>query len=348
MFTCLGIETSCDETSASVVVDGKKILSNVVQTQINLHKIYGGVVPEIACRAHIEMILPVIDKALSDASLSLDDIDALAVTNSPGLIGALLVGVSIAKSLALTTNLPLIGVDHIQAHIYACRLASEQEDGETIKLQSPSYPCISMVVSGGHTSIYLSESEIEHKLLGSTTDDAAGEAFDKVAKILGLSFPGGPAIERAAMDGDMYAIKLPRAYLDKDSLDFSFSGIKTAVLYYVKGQNALKDRILSQKEVSDISASFQEAMVDILVDKAIAAVQKNQVSNIVVGGGVACNKRLKEKLCEKASSFGYSAYFPPAKFCTDNAAMVAGIAYHLWKAERISDLYLDAVPTKLC
>jgi N6-L-threonylcarbamoyladenine synthase len=330
----LGIESSCDETSAAVVEDGRTILSNVVHSQIDIHRIYGGVVPEIACRAHIETIHPVVEKALADATLSLEQIDAIAVTCAPGLVGALLVGLSMAKSLALVTGKPIVGVDHIHGHMYANKLA----------FPDLVYPCVSLVVSGGHTSLYLSKSEIDHEPLGATTDDAAGEAFDKVAKILQLGFPGGPIIDGLARGRDPKKVVFKRTV--PESLDFSFSGIKTAVLYRVKGQNARAEITLSADERADVAAGFQEAVVDVLVEQSMKACLRTRTWRIAVGGGVACNTRLREKMTARASKEGATCYFPPGKFCTDNAAMIAGLGYHLFKAGRVSDLYLDAVPTK--
>ena len=331
----LGIESSCDETSAAVVEDGRVILSDVVHSQIDIHRVYGGVVPEIACRAHIETIHPVVEKALSDAKLGLADVDAIAVTSAPGLVGALLVGVSMAKSLALVTGKPIIGVDHIHGHIYAVKLAFYDH---------LTYPCVSLVVSGGHTSLYLSKSEIDHEPLGATTDDAAGEAFDKVAKILDLGFPGGPAIDKIAEGRDPTRAVFKRTI--PEGLDFSFSGIKTSVLYRVRGQDAKRPMTLSSEERADIAAGFQEAIVDILVEQSLKACERTKVDRIAVGGGVACNNRLRSKLGSAAHARGIDCMFPPRKFCTDNAAMIAGIGFHLWKAGRVSDLYLDAVPTK--
>jgi N6-L-threonylcarbamoyladenine synthase len=330
----LGIETSCDETAAAVVVDGREILSDVVQSQIDLHRIYGGVVPEIACRAHIETIHPVVQKALQDARTPLEEIDALAVTCAPGLVGALLVGVSFAKSLALATGKPIAGVDHIHGHMYAVRLA----------FPDLAYPCVSLVVSGGHTSLYLSRSEIDHDLLGATTDDAAGEAFDKVAKILGLGFPGGPRIDALARGRDPARVVFKRTL--PEGFDFSFSGIKTGVLYRVRGQDAKKPMDLSPEEKADVAAGFQEAVVDMLAEQTLRACASTGAVRVAVGGGVACNTRLREKLKERAAGQGIECLFPPPRFCTDNAAMVAGLGYHLHRAGRASDLTLDAVPTK--
>ena len=332
----LGIESSCDETAAAVVRDGRDILSSVVQSQIDLHALYGGVVPELACRAHIEAIVPVVDKALAQAQLKLEDIDGIAVTHTPGLVGALLVGVSMAKSLALATGKPLAGVDHIQGHIYAVKLAFPELE----------YPFVSLVVSGGHTSLYHSRSETEHDLLGATTDDAAGEAFDKVAKILDLGFPGGPVIDRLAKGRDPAKVTFTRTMLEPDSLDFSFSGVKTSVLYHVRGQDGKKPRPLNADQVADICAGFQEAVVDVLVEKTLRACARTRSKRIAVGGGVACNGRLREKMTAAAEKTGGKAYFPPGRFCTDNAAMIAGLGCHLFREGKGSDLMLDAAPTK--
>ena len=299
----LGIESSCDETAAAVVRDGREILSNVVHSQI-------------------ESITPVVEKALADARVNLAEIDAVAVTHAPGLVGALLIGVAMAKSLALAARKPLIGVDHIHGHIYAVKLACPALE----------YPCVSLVVSGGHTSLTVSRSEIDHELVGATQDDAAGEAFDKVAKLLGLGFPGGPAIENAARGHDPSKVAFKRSLLDPGSLDFSFSGIKTGVLYHARGQDGKTPRVMTAREVGEVCAGFQEAIVDVLVEKTMRAVERTGIRRIAVGGGVACNSRLREKMA--------------AAYCTDNAAMIAGIGYHLAKAGRVSELTLDAVATK--
>ncbi len=330
----LGIESSCDETAAAVVVDGREILSNLIHSQIDIHRIYGGVVPEIACRTHIETIYPLVEKALADAKLTLKDIDAIAVTCAPGLVGALLVGLSMAKSLSLATGKPLLGVDHIHAHIYACKLA----------FPDLIWPCVSLVVSGGHTSLYHSKNEIDHELLGSTTDDAAGEAFDKVAKILQLGFPGGPIIDGLAKGRDPKKVLFKRTVAE--SLDFSFSGIKTAVLYKVRGQDGKGPLTMSPDDRADVAAGFQEAVVDVLVEQALKACLRTRTWRLAVGGGVACNTRLREKLTARAAKEGIPCYFPPPRFCTDNAAMVAGLGYHLFQAGRIGDLSLDVVATK--
>jgi N6-L-threonylcarbamoyladenine synthase len=331
----LGIETSCDETAAAVVEDGRIVLSDVVQSQIDLHRIYGGVVPEIACRAHIETIHPVVDKALRDAGMGPGDVDAVAVTSAPGLVGALLVGVSFAKALALAAGKPLVGVDHLHGHLYAAKLAFPDLE----------YPCVSLVVSGGHTSLYLSRGEIDHELLGATTDDAAGEAFDKVAKILGLGFPGGPIIDRLSRGRDPSREPFKRTL--PEGLNFSFSGIKTAVLYRARGQDARRPMALTEEEKADVAAGFQEAVVDVLVEQSFKACARTGTRRLAVGGGVAANSRLREKMTARAEREGIRTYFPPARLCTDNAAMIAGLAYPLLRAGRASDLRLDAVPTKV-
>ncbi|MBI4833775.1 MAG: tRNA (adenosine(37)-N6)-threonylcarbamoyltransferase complex transferase subunit TsaD [Planctomycetes bacterium] len=336
-FICLGIESSCDETAASVVVDGYRILSNVVVSQEDLHKLYGGVVPEIACRAHIESILPVIDRAITKARLKLKDIDAIAVANTPGLVGALLVGVSAAKSLSLILNKPLIGINHSEAHLYAGYLATNS---------NINYPAIGLVASGGHTSLYLMSSINKYRRIGSTVDDAAGEAFDKVAAILGLGYPGGPSIQKAAMKGNPKAIRFPLGVPDRKSFNFSFSGLKTAVLYYAKGQNATKSSPLKRGiKVPDVAASFQEAVVETITERVFSAADKFKAKTIIVGGGVVANSRLRDKMQSEAERGNIRLVIPPIWLCTDNAAMIAGVAYHKKKDIKANNLYLDAVPT---
>lgn len=344
-FICLGIETSCDETAASIVKNGRSILSNIVLSQVDLHKAYGGIVPEIACRAHIETILPVIDQCLRRAKLRLNQLDAIAISYTPGLIGALLVGLSAAKALSFILDKPLIGINHIEAHLYAVYL----------NYRKVNYPAIGLVASGGHTSIYLVKSPMKYQRLGATIDDAAGEAFDKVAQILGLGYPGGPAIEKKARQGNPVRIRFPRSYLparlDRSgrsdySYDFSFSGIKTAVLYYTKGQNASKRSPL-KKDISipDVAAGFQEAVIDTLVEKIMLAASHKRVKSIIIGGGVTCNQRLRTKLRHRIKNTGLKLYLPRRHLCTDNAAMIAGLAYEKWKAKRFDSLLLDAQPT---
>lgn len=332
----LGIETSCDETSAAVVKDGREIVSNVILSQNALHREFGGVVPEIACRAHLESIIGIIDNAIRDAKTSLKDINAIAVVNTPGLIGALLIGVTAAKSLSMVLDVPLIAVDHLHAHIYANNL--EYDD--------ISYPTISLVVSGGHTILFLSESETRHVPLGWTIDDAAGEAFDKVSKILGLGYPGGPLIDRLAKNGNHHAVAFPRAYLEKESLDFSFSGLKTAVLYYYRGQNARSAKAIKpdNQTVADIAASFQEAVVDVLVEKTFLAAGRYNVRGILTGGGVAANSRLRQRLKDKSKELAIPVYCPSVRLCTDNAAMVAGLAYKKYLEGNIAGPDIEAIP----
>jgi len=333
----LGIETSCDETSASVVEDGIKVHSNIVASQQELHSRFGGVVPEIACRAHTDTIITVIDKAVTEANIKLSDIDAISVANTPGLIGALLIGLTTAKTLSWLLGIPLITINHLHAHIYASKIEHEDID----------YPAISLVVSGGHTSLFLTQSETRHTQVGGTIDDAAGEAFDKVGKILGLGYPAGPEIDTISQKGNEEAILFPRSYLKKNSLDFSFSGVKTAVLYHCLGQDSkntgempeLKDR-----EIADLAASFQEAVVDVLVNKTIFAATKFSARSIILGGGVACNSRLRQRLADAAKQRDIPLYYPSKKLCMDNAAMVAGLAYHKYDEKEFSGLEVEAMP----
>lgn len=338
----LGIESSCDETSVAVVEDGLHVRSNLVSTQEKLHLKFGGVVPEIACRAHLESLLPILDEALKAAGITLKDLDAVAVTTTPGLIGALLIGLTTAKTLAWTLNIPLIAIHHLQAHIFAAKL----EFGHAIE-----FPCLSLVVSGGHTSLFLSSKETQHQLLGATLDDAAGEAFDKVAKLLGLGYPGGPAIDNLAREGNPAAISFPRSYLEPGSLDFSFSGLKTAVLYHYQG--LLKTKApLSRSELADLVASFQEAVVDVLVEKTILALNRigsglalgrHPVKGVILGGGVASNSRLRAKLSKALKERNIRPYLPSPQLCTDNAAIVAGLAYYKYLEGELASLEVEAV-----
>lgn len=340
-FICLGIETSCDETAVSVVENGWKILSNIVLSQEELHKVYGGIVPEIACRAHIESITPILEQALKKAEVKLSNLKAIAVTHRPGLVGALLVGVSAAKSLSLVLNRPLIAIDHLEAHLYAYRLGHAPS-----RLAHLKYPQVGLVASGGHTSLYLIKSPITYKKIGATIDDAAGEAFDKVSAILGLGYPGGPAIERMAREGNPDSIKFSPAYADTDSLNFSFSGLKTAVLYYSKGQNASRRSPLKRGlNIPDIAASFQETVVDSLVGKMFQAVEKFSPHALVLGGGVASNQMLRSRVQKRAKKERIKVFIPDRILCTDNAAMVAGLAYFKWQNKKVSHLYLDAMPS---
>lgn len=319
MTKILAIETSCDESAAAIVEDGLRILGSKVHTQIAIHAEYGGVVPELASRSHTERVLPVIQAAMKEAGCQLNDLDAIAVTNKPGLIGSLLVGVTAAKAIAFSLGKPLIGVHHIEAHLYA----NAFEHGE---LQ---FPCVGMAVSGGHTSLYLGRSPVSWEVIGQTIDDAAGEAFDKVAKLLELSYPGGPIIEKVAMNGNPHAIEFPKSMLGKDSLDFSFSGLKTAVLYACRGKTARNssDNQLIVK-VEDAAASFQKSVCDVLCIKALKAMEQYNVKNLYVGGGVICNKELRRSLEESLKSKGLKVFYPRPSLCTDNAVMIAGLAYH--------------------
>ena len=332
----LTLETTCDETAAAVVTDQLEVLSSVVASQERLHERYGGVVPELASRAHVERILPVIDQALREAKLTLRDLDAVAVANTPGLAGSLLVGLVAAKALCVACDLKLVAVNHLQAHIYACRLAA----GEDV------FPCVGLIVSGGHSSLYHCRGPIDFELLGGTIDDAAGEAFDKVASMLGLPFPGGPVIERAAEQGNPRAYQFPRSFLkDDDRLDFSFSGLKTAVRYAIAppGTPDLAEVDLSPQQIADLAASFQEAVVDCLVGKAMLALKRTGLERLCVGGGVAASRRLRLRLTEATDQRGAKLTIPPLGLCTDNAVMGA-IAIERLKAGLVEPLDLDVYP----
>ena len=338
----LGIETSCDETACALVRGGREVLSNVVASQIDLHRRFGGVVPELASRAHIEAINTVIAEALEQAAVPPSDIAAVAVTHQPGLIGSLLVGLMASKTLAWVWDVPLIGVNHVYAHAFAAALEAEPLE----------YPAAALICSGGHTALYHCESPTEMELLGTTIDDAAGEAFDKVASILKLGFPGGPVIEAAARDGNPSAVDFPRTLLKGQSLDFSFSGIKTAVLYHVNGvpgakSNAAKRGIenFTQQEIADIAASFQAAVVDTLMIKLRRAARAVGAKTLLLGGGVAANSALRSALDRLASQLGGRLRMPELRFCMDNAAMIAGLGYHYLEAGRVDDLSLTAHAT---
>jgi N6-L-threonylcarbamoyladenine synthase len=330
----LAIETSCDETAAAVFTEEPSVLSNVIASQTDLHARFGGVVPEVAARAHLQRLLPVIDEALRQANIRLDQVGAVAVLNTPGLVGALLVGVSAAKMLALALDVPLLCANHIEAHIYACRLAA----GRDI------FPCVGLVVSGGHTALFECASALDFRLLGTTTDDAAGEAFDKVASILGLGFPGGPAVEREALHGDPAAFRFPRSFLHEPRLDFSFSGLKTAVLYTVHGQDAArKEPPPAGQRRGDLAASFQQAVIDVLVEKSRQALRQTKLERLAVGGGVSANRALRAALERMAKEEGAEIFIPPLKLCTDNAAMAA-LAVEKWRRQQGAPGDLDAVP----
>jgi N6-L-threonylcarbamoyladenine synthase len=365
----LSLETSCDETAAAVTEDGVRVLSNVVASQAAFHAKYGGVVPEIAGRLHIERINHVVREALAKAGVGPDDIDAVAVANTPGLIGCLLVGVTAAKTLAWAWGKPLIDVNHIHGHIYSCCL----EQPAPVR-----FPAVALIVSGGHTALYRCDDELRHTRLGSTIDDAAGEAFDKVAAILGLGYPGGPEIDRVARGGDPRAFDFPRSLPQQESLDFSFSGLKTAVLYTVRGQPGVHRRdakhapgpaaspgdagslsapgptfvfageapaataALDEKRKADIAASFQQAVVDVLVRKTLRAAERVGAGSILCGGGVAANSALRSALTAAAERGGRTVHFAPRSLCTDNAAMMA-VAYHKFRRGQFAGLDLQAM-----
>jgi N6-L-threonylcarbamoyladenine synthase len=333
----LGIETSCDETAAAVFTDDHVVLSSVIASQTDLHARFGGVVPEVAARAHLQRLLPVIDEALRQANISLSRIGCVAVHHMPGLVGALLVGLSAAKMLALALEVPLVGVNHVFGHVYACRLAA----GRDI------FPCVGLVVSGGHTVLFHCHDALRFELLGTTRDDAAGEAFDKVASLLGLGFPGGPAVEREAAGGDPAAYHFPRSFLHDDRLDFSFSGLKTAVLYALGGQGCSRPPPPPPGSLrANLAASFQAAVVEVLVAKCRQAVARAGVPRLAVGGGVAANRTFRTALENMAREERIELIVPPLSLCTDNAAMTA-LAVERWRRQEWSGLDLEAVPTFL-
>lgn len=340
MSLILGIESSCDETAAAVIEDGFTVRSSVIASQIATHAPHGGVVPELAAREHLKALRPVVTSALEQAGVSLADLDAVAVTQGPGLIPALLVGLNYAKGLAVGNNLPLIGVNHFMAHIYGAFL-----DGGAEELASPeSYPMLALVVSGGHTSLVLVESNGEARQLGCTIDDAAGEALDKGAKLLGLPYPGGPSIQKAASDGDPEKYDFPRpltgaagkALSQENLYNFSFSGIKTALLYHLNGKDVNDPQL-----VADTAASYQRAVVDCLVRKTLKAAKDHRARTIVVAGGVACNAELRRMMAEKLPK-GVKLKIAKPVFCTDNAAMVGGIAWHSFRRNEFSALDMDS------
>lgn len=327
----LGIDTSCDDTSAGIVDNGRKILSNIVSTQKEIHEKYGGIVPELASRRHIEMIYPVVDEALKTAGVSLSDVSGIAVCKGPGLIGSLLVGCSFAKAISYATNIPLLGVNHLEGHIFSSFL------GE----YAPDFPFLALIVSGGHTSIYKVDGFGKYTELGRTRDDAAGEAYDKVSKLLGLGYPGGPVIDRLAREGNPNAIRFPRAYLPK-SLDFSFSGLKTAVLNFLKEKGLYQKKIeVDSALIRDISASFQKSVVDVLVRKTEWAIKRTFVKRIVLSGGVAANSELRRRMIEMAGERGVELFLPPISLCTDNAAMIASAGYFHLNSNNIAGLNLN-------
>ncbi len=322
----LGIESSCDETAAALVIDGDTVLSSSVSSQVDVHHPFGGVVPELASRKHIESIVPVVEDALDKAGKRPDQIDAIAVTQGPGLIGSLLVGFSFAKGYACSLGIPWVGVNHLEGHVNSVFLTPEP----------PAFPFTALLASGGHTSIYHVVSHTELEIMGRTRDDAAGEAYDKVAKMLGLGYPGGSAIDSLARKGNPLKIPFPKPYLDKSAFDFSFSGIKTAVSRYIQ-----KHSETFSHEIPDIAAGFQESVVEVLTHKLLLAAEIKGVSHVAVVGGVAANSHLRENIKKQASAKGLSVHIPPADLCGDNAAMIAAIGYHYLKQGLTSDMNSD-------
>jgi N6-L-threonylcarbamoyladenine synthase len=323
----LGVETSCDDTAAAVLCDGRTLLANVVSSQDQVHSPYGGVVPELASRQHIQNILPIVDGALQKAGVTLQDLDGMAVTYGPGLVGSLLVGLSMIKGISYRWDIPYVGVNHLEAHLLAIQLEHEV-----------AFPYIALLASGGHTLLYWVRDVGAYVHLGGTRDDAAGEAYDKVAKMMGLGYPGGRIIDNLAKGGDPKAVRFPRAQIKRGSYQFSFSGIKTSVWHYLKAQTKEE----WQNHLADIAASFQEAVVDMLVKPTVKAAIACGVSRIVLAGGVAANSRLREKMTESADAEGLTVYFPSPKFCTDNGAMIALAGYHALKRGRRDDFRLNA------
>jgi len=327
----LAIESSCDDTGAAVLLNGRKVLSNIISSQVAIHKKYGGVVPELASRRHIEAIVPIVTEALDAAGVALTEIDGIAVTQGPGLVGSLLVGLSFAKSLSFATGIPLIGINHIEGHLSAIFLEEKP----------PRFPYVGLVVSGGHTSLFRVDGFGKCRRLGQTRDDAAGEAFDKTAKLLGLGYPGGPIIDELSKRGDPKAIQFPRAFLSRDSLDFSFSGLKTSVVNYVKSH---PEPLGGYPEdlINDIAASFQEAVVEILIRKTLQAAHQVGLKRMVLSGGVAANHRLRERMKQEALEKKVKVYLPSPIFCTDNAAMIGVVGYEYLKRGVRSPLGLNA------
>jgi len=325
----LGIETSCDETAASIVKNGREILSNVVASQIESHKRFGGVVPEIASRHHVEQMTMVLEEAVNQADVTWEDIDAIAVTEGPGLVGALLVGVNAAKALAFAKNKPLIGVHHIAGHIYANRLENEF-----------AFPLLALIVSGGHTELVIMKDHYDYELIGETRDDAAGEAYDKVARMLKLPYPGGPQIDRLSTEGEP-TIDFPRAWLEEGSYDFSFSGLKSAVINTLHNAEQRGETLNS----ADVAASFQQSVVDVLTEKTYRAAQEYKVKQVIVAGGVAANKGLRQSLKNRFNHTDTELYIPPIHLCTDNAAMIAAAGTILYEKEKFEALDLNANPS---
>ena len=329
-FYTMGIETSCDDSSVAILKNDREVLINLISSQIDIHKIFGGVVPEIASRKHLEAINPLIEKALLDTNLSYSDIDLISVTKGPGLIGSLLVGISAAKALSLSANIPMIGTNHMQGHICANYLSN--------KYLEP--PFISLVVSGGHTYLVKVNGYTDYEIIGTTRDDAAGESYDKIARSIGLGYPGGPKIDKLSKEGRKDAIDFPRIMLEKNSYDFSFSGLKTSVVNYMNHQKQKKLEI----NKADLAASFQEAVVDVLVEKSMRLIDETGLNTFAVSGGVAANSRLKSRLKEECEKRGVKFYYPDIILCTDNAAMIAMAGYLNYKAGKRSDNYLKVYP----
>lgn len=325
----LGIESSCDETAASVVCNGKELISNVVASQMTTHKKYGGVVPEVASRMHLELILPVVDNAIEEAGLDLDDINGIAITLGPGLIGSLLVGLASAKTISFALDKPLIGINHLEAHISAIHLEKNLD-----------FPFIALIASGGHTNLFLVKSYTDFEPISRTRDDAAGEAFDKAAKLLGLGYPGGVVIDKLASLGDSKKYKFPIPFNSKDSFDFSFSGIKTSLSNFLK-RNGIKN----DDDLHDICAGYQESIVKSLVNKSVNAAMKYKVDKIVICGGVACNSRLRQLSSETGNELGFEILYPSPPLCTDNAAMIASIGYFRYMNNEFSDLFISSYST---
>ena len=328
----LALESSCDETAAAVVLDGRRILSDVVASQVDLHAQYGGVFPEMASREHILAIYPVVNEALNQAHVSLDELDAIAVTRGPGLAGSLVVGMNMAKALAFASGLPLIGINHLEGHLYSAWVEPEGSE----KQLTPEFPLIALVVSGGHSTLILMKDHLQYERLGGTLDDAAGEAFDKVARLLGLPYPGGPSIQKSAGRGSSTAFNFPRAHLD-GTWDFSFSGLKTAVLREVKRLEDMGDII----PVEDLAASFQQAVVDVLAEKTFAAAEQFGAHHILVAGGVSANQALRKMF---TSQNKYQIHIPPLNLCTDNAVMIAAAGYYHYILGQVDDLEMDVLP----
>ncbi len=346
----LGIETTCDETAAAVVRGGRYVLSNVVSSQIDLHAKFGGVVPEVAARAHLESLNAIVTQALAEAGISRpeEQLDGVAVANCPGLIGCLLVGTAAAKAFAFAWEKPLLAVNHVQAHLYSVMLRddSKSEIGNPTS-HIPQFPAVGLVMSGGHSSLYHVDSFQQLRRIGQTQDDAVGEAFDKVAAILQLGYPGGPLIDKLAEEGDDFAVKLPMPHLEKESLNFSFSGLKTAVLYFVNGKKG-RERdasVMSRQQRADVAASFQRVAAEMLVEKLRRAAGRFETRSIIIGGGVSANTAIRQAVVELGRELGLPVFIPPMRFCTDNGAMIAGMGHELLLAGKQAELNLETVAT---